>query len=70
MRVEKGSLTVEAAIVFPIVLIFFAMTMRLGITLYEECRETAIAVMEEPELDTVETFYKWKLLGEWVTDGN
>lgn len=70
MRTTEGSLTIEAALIFPLVLALFALTMESGMELYRESRETAALIMEEEEPDTVKTFYKWKILGEWKTDEN
>jgi hypothetical protein len=59
---RKGSYTVEAAIVVPIVLFVFVKAMEMGISLYQEIRDG------EPEYfqnDTwvVDTFYKQDFAG-------
>lgn len=68
MRTEKGSLTVEGAIIFPIVLALFLVTMQTGITLCGECRETAAWMVEEEKQDTIKLFYICKLAGEAIKD--
>lgn len=70
MKMKKASLTVEAAIIFPIVLALFLLTMQTGIDLYEESRKTAELMMEEENQDTVKLFYRWNLLGEAIKDGD
>lgn len=68
MKTKEGSLTVEAAIIFPIVLALFTLTMQTGIELYQESRETAALIMEEGKTDTVKLFYRYKILGEWMAN--
>ena len=40
----RGSLTIEAALVVPLVLALFAFAMKSGIQMYTECRDTALAI--------------------------
>lgn len=61
MKKVNGSLTVEAALVFPVMLMLFAGTMRLGIELFEECKEEAYMLQQE-EIDAA------KLFRERITD--
>lgn len=68
MRVKEGSLTVEAALIFPIVFALFVLTMQTGIKLYGETRETAELIMEEDKTETLKLFYRCSLLGEWITN--
>lgn len=65
---REGSLTIEAALIFPVVLFTFALVLHTGIDMHMELRETAYAIMEETDLDTVPMFYRWKKAGELVTD--
>lgn len=65
----RGSLTIEAAIIVPMLLMVFALTMESALTMYDECRETAALIMEEPEPDTVKLFYRWKAAGELLNEG-
>lgn len=65
----QGSLTIEAAVIVPMLLMVFALAMNSGLVMYEECRETAVAIMEEPEADTVKLFYRWKEAGELLGSG-
>lgn len=62
----RGSLTVEAAIVVPLVLFVFVLAMQSGISMYTECRDTAAAIREEEELDIVKLFYRWREAGEFL----
>ena len=43
----RGSLTIEAALVVPLVLALFAFAMKSGIQMYTECRDTALAIGQE-----------------------
>lgn len=63
-------MTVEASLILPLVLFMFSFVMQMGITLYEECRNTAVAIQEEPDMEIVDTFYHWKKVGEWLENGD
>ena len=58
----RGSLTIEAALVVPLVLALFAFAMKSGIQMYTECRDTALAI--EQEIEAVKMFYSWQEAGE------
>ena len=60
----------EAAFILPLLLAVFGLAMSSGLTLYEECRDTAIAIREEKEFDAVEQFYRWQGIGEIIGNGN
>ena len=47
----RGSLTIEAALVVPLVLALFAFAMKSGIQMYTECRDTALAIGQEQEIE-------------------
>ncbi len=64
----RGSLTVEAAIIVPMLLMVFALAMEGALTMYDECRETAALIMEEPKPDTVKLFYRYKAAGELLNE--
>ena len=49
----RGSLTIEAALVVPLVL-----------ALFTECRDTALAIGQEQEIEAVKMFYHWQEAGE------
>ncbi|MBD5555532.1 MAG: hypothetical protein HDQ95_09400 [Roseburia sp.] len=57
MRKQKGSLTVEAALIVPLVLTVFALAVNAGISLYTECREMAAEAMVKEDIDAAELFY-------------
>lgn len=65
----RGSLTIEAALIVPMLLMVFALAMGSGLAMCGECRETAALIMEEPEPDTVKMFYRWKTMGELLQNG-
>lgn len=50
-------MTVEAALIVPLVLTVFTLTVNAGICLYTECTEMAEAAMAEEDVDAVELFY-------------
>ena len=54
----RGSLTIEAALVVPLVLALFAFAMKSGIQMYTEGRDTALAI------EAVKMFYRWQEAGE------
>lgn len=56
-------MTVEAALILPLVFAVFGLTMVSGLRICEECRATAIRIREEEEPDIVKEFYIWKELG-------
>lgn len=70
MRVIKGSLTVEAALILPLLLFLFAMVLDCGIWMYTECCGTAVSIYEEQDLETVKTFYFWQRIGDMTEDGD
>ena len=51
MRMIKGSLTVEASLIFPLILAVFVLAMSTGFQLYRE-------------FDTIKWFYRCKEMGE------
>ncbi len=68
MRRVEGSLTIEAALILPLVLSLFLMTARAGIMLYMEYEETSVSILKEKEWDTVKYFYMWNKIGEFMED--
>lgn len=70
MKKVRGSLTIEAALIVPILLFVLSIVMQMGITMYSECKDTAAEIKQEKELEIVEMFYYWKKAGEWLEDGD
>lgn len=64
MRRVKGSLTVEASLILPMMIIMFAIAMNTGIKMYQECIEGAAAIAEEEKFEIVKTFQNWDRLGD------
>lgn len=64
MRVYRGSFTVEAACIFPVILFCICITIDVGITLYEEIRQEAMSQMENEKLDLISAMYKRELVKE------
>lgn len=66
----KGSLTVEAALVYPIVLLLMIFTMQTGLGMYTECRDTAVSILEEQDLDIIKKFYLKQNVEGIIGDGD
>lgn len=64
MRAYKGSLTIEAAFVFPIILFCICTTIDVGITLYQEVKQETVSQMESKKLDLVSVMYRRELVKE------
>lgn len=62
----KGSLTIEAAVIVPLVLFVFVLAMESGLSMYTECRDTAVSIRDEEKYDTVKLFYCWREAGEFL----
>lgn len=58
---NKGSYTIEASIWVPTLLFCVTMVLRIGIALYEEI---AKAELVADEMDIVQEFYNYQILGE------
>lgn len=70
MKKIKGSLTVEAAIMIPLLLFLIVAAIDGGVELYLECRNTVTALEEEKTTDTVRLFYLCNAIGDMVEDGD
>lgn len=70
MRKMEGSLTIEAALILPLVLFLFLTVTKAGIMLYMEYQDTVVSVMEEKEWDTIRNFYIWNKSGDITGDEN
>ena len=46
------------------VLVLFVFGMKSGIQMYTECRDTALAIGQEQEIEAVKMFYRWQEAGE------
>jgi len=72
MKLYKGSFTIEAAFVFPIVLICIFIAIESGISLYDEVRTEAVSQMNKNPLDVVNCMYRREyvkdLFGELYED--
>ena len=66
MKKVNASLTVEASLIFPLILLVFVLAMSGGIQMYEECRDEAAAIGAEMDFDTIKWFYKWQGVGEII----
>lgn len=66
----EGSLTVEAAIIFPLVLMLFVSAINGGIGLYQVVSELSVKIESDEKIDTVKIFYRFKMLGELFDNEN
>lgn len=64
MRAYRGSFTIEAACVFPIILFFVCITIDVGIILYQEIKQEAMSQMENEKLDLISVMYRRELVKE------
>lgn len=64
MKRMRASITVEAAIIVPLVLFVFGFSMRSGIQLYLEFKDTVFEIMEDETMDAVQKFYQLNMLGD------
>lgn len=53
----------EAALIVPLFLFLFVLTIDTGIRMYTECRDTAEAICGEKDMKIVEKFYFWQGIG-------
>lgn len=70
MRRVKGSFTVEAALVLPMILMVFVLAMSGGIRLCKECVDEVVQIRQEKEFDAVQWFYRCKQIGEVIENEN
>lgn len=70
MRKVGGSLTVEAAIMIPLLLFVFAIAIESGMKMYMECQDTVLELESEEKIDVVQMFYIWNGIGELIGDGD
>lgn len=64
MRAYKGSFTIEAACVFPMILFCMCITIDVGITLYQEIKQEAVNQIESENLDLISAMYRRGLVKE------
>lgn len=64
MEHVTGSITVEAALVIPVLLLVFGSIMQKGIELYTETKEMTVEQMEEDDWDIVKEFNRRTFLEE------
>lgn len=69
-RKIQGSFSIEAAIIFPMLMFLFAITIQCGIQMYTECRDMAIGIQKEEELDIVAMFYRYQRIGDMLENGD
>lgn len=66
----NGSVTVEASIYVPMVIILYLFVMRAGMDLYTETKETALQIQAEEQVDVQKLFYRKEDLGELLQHGD
>lgn len=65
MKKWKGSYTVEASLIVPLLLGVFAYAMKTGIAMYEEVQKQEVS---SEELCEVKEFYRYQVMGEILDD--
>ena len=72
MREYKGSFTIEAACIMPLIFMCICIAIESGIILHNEVKNKALLVREEEMVDMVSYLYRKelieKVLGEWYED--
>lgn len=72
MKKYKGSFTIEAAYILPLILFCICIVIEMGISLHQEVRAQVETQMENKPLDMVKCMYRREymkeLLGEFYED--
>ena len=72
MKTYKGSFTVEAAYIIPLILMCIGIAIQGGIILHNEVKNRAMTIKEEKTIDVVSYMYRKELiqdvLGAWNED--
>jgi hypothetical protein len=63
----KGSFTVEAAFLFPILVLLIAFVLQTAIGWYEEVEQTSAAISNQQQIDSVSVFLR-DSLGDKILD--
>jgi hypothetical protein len=63
----KGSFTVEAAFLFPIIVLLIAFVLQTAIGWYEEVEQTSVAISNQQQIDSVSVFLR-DSLGDKILD--
>lgn len=66
---KKGSFTIEAAVLVPLLLLIFMMAMQIAIHLYQEACTSADNYLSD-QMWVVETFYKDDVIGGYLHGEN
>ncbi len=70
MKKVRGSLTVEAAVMIPLVLFLTVTAVRGGVELYQECRATVQELEAEQEIRIVRLLYLYEGIGDLTENGD
>jgi len=62
MKKLKGSFTIEAAYILPIILICFCIAVEVAITLHEDVRVLVEAQLQKKPMDMIESMYRRDLV--------
>ena len=72
MNIYKGSFTIEAACIMPLILMCICIAIKSGITLHNEVKSLALQVNEENGVELSSYLYRKELienlLGDWDED--
>ncbi len=70
MKKINGSLTVEAALMIPLLLFLIVIAIESGVEMYLECQHTVTALEAEEKPHTVRLFYLCNGIGDMIDDGD
>lgn len=62
MKVYKGSFTIEAACMIPLIFMCICIAIESGITLHNEVKNRALLVREEDAIDLISYMYRKELI--------
>lgn len=72
MKTCKGSFTIEASFIVPLVLFLMAIAMDTAIILFEETKAQALEYIDEEQIDIVNTLYHIEnletIFSKWTDD--
>lgn len=71
-KYRRGSFTVEASLLFPVLILLIIFFLHTAISCYEHVWHITEAIQSEQELDTTAIFFRtvyWKELKQSITDG-
>lgn len=62
MRKYRGSFTIEAAFIMPLIFLCICIAIKSGVTLYQEVKNTSEQIIEENQEELIDYMYRKELL--------